>query len=259
MRLRWQRQDERRYSEESSSSARRSYSSLSYRYELGWNWRPGADLRLGLQGEYLTRDDGVSGVGQREYALKGTGRRRLLAKWTLQGEARLAEVKSDEPAGSVRPWFYSYPGRNIDASLRVAWDPTEYLSVGRQLVCPQAGGKGGGSTMSVWNPPPASETLRPSFASAVRAWAVRPATGRSSGWWPDFWPGMLAALLTSPAPVSAAEAPVLVLAPGTRRGAADAGRSGCGPILAGEVAGGTVAGTGRRGQRRYPGGLAPLG
>jgi hypothetical protein len=30
----------------------------------------------------------------------------------------------------VRPWFYAYPGRNFDSTLRLAWDPTEYLSVG---------------------------------------------------------------------------------------------------------------------------------
>ena len=32
---------------------------------------------------------------------------------------RLAEVKSEEPPGSVRPWFYSYPGRNFDSTLRL--------------------------------------------------------------------------------------------------------------------------------------------
>ena len=129
LRLRWLRQDESRLSTESAASARRSYRSLTRRYEAGWTHRQSSDLRLGLQGELITRADRVSGVSQREYALVPTLRRRILRQWTVVGSLRLAEVTSDEPVGSQRPWFYAYPGRNVESSLRLSWEPSQYLSV----------------------------------------------------------------------------------------------------------------------------------
>jgi hypothetical protein len=129
LRLRWSRLQENRFSTESATSARRSYQSLTRRYEAGWNLRPSSELRLGLQGEYITRDDAASRVSQQEYALNPTLRQRLRRQWTIQGSLRLAEVTSEEPAGSQRPWFYSYPGRNVDSSLRLSWEPSQYLSV----------------------------------------------------------------------------------------------------------------------------------
>jgi hypothetical protein len=84
---------------------------------------------VGLQIEFITRNDEVSLVSQQEYALRPTARQRILRQWTIQADLRLADVTSDEPAGSQRPWFYSYPGRNTESTLRLAWDPSQYLSV----------------------------------------------------------------------------------------------------------------------------------
>ncbi|MEN8006431.1 MAG: hypothetical protein ABFS42_05415 [Candidatus Krumholzibacteriota bacterium] len=125
----WGRQDERRYSQEGSASARGSFVVLTRRYELGYNYTPTTNLRLGLQGEFLTRNDEVSGVSQEELALRPTVRSRFRRSWTLLGEVRISDVKSDEPPGAVRPWFFSFPGRNVESSLRLAWDPTEFLAV----------------------------------------------------------------------------------------------------------------------------------
>ena len=129
LRLRWQQQDERRYTSETSASVRRSFVALTRRYELGWNVRPKPDLRVGIQAEYLTRIDRISLVRQQEYALRPTSRQRIGRAWTLQVEVRLAEVVSEEPVGVVRPWFFPLPGRNVDSSLRLAWEPTRYLTV----------------------------------------------------------------------------------------------------------------------------------
>ncbi len=129
LRGRWQQTDERRLSTESSTSTRRSYVSLTRRYEVGWNFRPSGDVRLGLQAEFLTRDDAVSNVAQKEYALRPTLRQRLARQWTVQADLRLAEVTSDEPPGTQRPWFYGYPGRNVESTLRVSWEPSDFLSV----------------------------------------------------------------------------------------------------------------------------------
>jgi len=129
LKLRWQHDQDRRYTAEGNQSARRSFLILGRRYELGWNYSPTTDLRLGLQGEYLRRQDDVSGVAQKEVALRPTGRARLRKAWTLQGDLRFADVTSDEPAGSVRPFFFSQPGTNVEASLRLAWDPSGFLSV----------------------------------------------------------------------------------------------------------------------------------
>jgi hypothetical protein len=38
-------------------------------------------------------------------------------------------VNSEEPAGALRPYFYGFPGRNVESSLRLAWDPSEFLAV----------------------------------------------------------------------------------------------------------------------------------
>ena len=47
----------------------------------------------------------------------------------MQGEVRVSDVQSEEPPGVTRPWFFSFPGRNVESSLRLAWDPTEFLAV----------------------------------------------------------------------------------------------------------------------------------
>ncbi len=129
LKLRYQREDDRRYTAESSQSTRRTFLILGHRYELGWNYNPTTDLRLGLQGEYLLRQDDISGVHQTEVALRPTGRARLRKAWTLQAELRFADVKSDEPSGAVRPFFFAQPGRNVESSLRLAWDPSGLMSV----------------------------------------------------------------------------------------------------------------------------------
>ena len=129
LKLRWQRQDDRRYTAEGTQSARRSLLILSRRYEVGWNYSPTTDLRLGLQAEYIERRDNISGVDQKEIALRPTGRARLRKAWTLQGDLRFANVDSAEPVGAVRPFFFPLPGRNVESSLRLAWDPSGLLSV----------------------------------------------------------------------------------------------------------------------------------
>jgi hypothetical protein len=129
LRLRWAQNQEIRSSTESALSTRRSYDSLTRRYEAGWNIRPGSDLKLGLQGELITRAEELTLIKQTEYALRGTGRQRLRRKWTIQTDVRLAEVSSEEPVASIRPWFYAYPGRNVESSLRVTYEPSRFLSV----------------------------------------------------------------------------------------------------------------------------------
>jgi hypothetical protein len=129
LRLRWLRNDERRYSEEDAVSARSSFVSLTRRYELGYTWNPSTDLRFGLQGEVIDRRDEISRVTQDEYAVRPTVRGRFARVWTLQGDVRVSDVTSDEPAGALRPYFYAFPGRNLESSLRLAWDPSEFLAV----------------------------------------------------------------------------------------------------------------------------------
>ncbi|MFT5232485.1 MAG: hypothetical protein ACI9UQ_000507, partial [Candidatus Krumholzibacteriia bacterium] len=129
VKLRWQRDDDRRYTGESDFSARRSLLVLIRRYELGWNYSPTTDLRFGLQGEYILRDDDISGVKQDEIALRPTSRARLKKAWTLQADLRFAKVNSDEPIGALRPFFFPQAGANIESSLRLAWDPSGFLSV----------------------------------------------------------------------------------------------------------------------------------
>jgi len=127
--LRWAQRDERRLTQEGAISARGSFETLTRRYETGYNYNPTTNMRLGLQGEFITRSDEVSGVSQEELALRPNVRSRFRRTWTLQAELRISDVKSEEPPGSLRPWFFSFPGRNVESSLRLAWDPTEFLAV----------------------------------------------------------------------------------------------------------------------------------
>ncbi len=129
LRLRWAVNEENRLTRESAISSRSSYLSMTRRHEASWNFRPGQDLKLSLQGEFITRDEAITAIAQKEYAVRGSGRQRLHKQWTVLSDLRLAEVTSDEPDGSVRPWFYSYPGRNVESTLRLAWEPSRFLSV----------------------------------------------------------------------------------------------------------------------------------
>lgn len=142
VKLRYLFEDDRRHSSESTFSSRSSFKSLTRTHELGWNYRPSTELRLGLQGEYILRKDRDSGVDQTEYAVKPTGRYRLHKKWTLQTDVRVSEVKSDEPFGTIRPWFYPLPGRNVESSLRLAWDPSEFLGVSLNWFARKNGERG---------------------------------------------------------------------------------------------------------------------
>ncbi len=133
---------ESRSSTESIISSRRSYLSLIRELELGLGYRPSAGMRLNLAFGYLTRNDEVTGVNQKEYALHPTGRQKLFGEWTLQADIRLSEVKSEEPAGAVRPWFYPLAGRNVESSFRLGWQPSTYLDVGLSYFARKQGERG---------------------------------------------------------------------------------------------------------------------
>jgi hypothetical protein len=113
----------------SGLSSSRSYSSLTRRSQLEGSLRPGAGNRLALALEYITRQDAVSGVSQTEWALGPSIRYRLAQRWSAQAAIRWAEVTSEEPPGTIRPFFYSWPGRNVEMSARLGWDPSDQLSV----------------------------------------------------------------------------------------------------------------------------------
>jgi len=53
---------------------------------------------------------------------------RVGEQWSLNANLRLADVQSDEPMGAIRPYFFPTPGTNVEASSRLAWDPSRHLS-----------------------------------------------------------------------------------------------------------------------------------
>ncbi len=65
-----------------------------------------------------------------------------MENWTLQADMRFSQVSSDEPAGSLRPWFYPIPGRNVDSSLRLGWEPSSYLDMGLSYFARKQGDRG---------------------------------------------------------------------------------------------------------------------
>jgi len=133
---------ENRYSTESASSSRRSFESVLREYELGYGYRPSADLRMNLAAGYITRVDRVSRVSQKEYSLHPNARHKFKGQWTIQADARFSQVQSDEPFGSLRPWFFPVPGRNVESSIRLGWEPSSYLDVGLSYFARKQGDRG---------------------------------------------------------------------------------------------------------------------
>jgi len=140
MKLRLQREDDNRFSTENSVSSRRSVVARSQRLELGWSYRPSTLVRLGFQGEYINRRDAVSEIRQRELAVRPTWRSRFSGDWTLQGDLRFADVRSDEAEGVLRPFFFARPGLNVDTVVRLAWEPSRLLTVSASWVSRKSGG-----------------------------------------------------------------------------------------------------------------------
>ena len=127
LRLRGVLDDEKRMTAESGGS-NRSYDSRTRRAESELSWRPGANNRLALAGEFITREDEVTGVSQDELAIGPSARIKVARRWTALVNLRLATVDGDEPAAVVRPYFYSIPGANHEITARLGWDPTSRLS-----------------------------------------------------------------------------------------------------------------------------------
>ncbi|MGD9548036.1 MAG: hypothetical protein AB7V45_10920 [Candidatus Krumholzibacteriia bacterium] len=139
---RWKRADERRYSTESTASSRRSFLVRTDTYEVGWDFAPHPGLKLGVQAEHIRRRDAISEVSQKEYALRPSLRQRLRRNWTLQGDVRFSDVAGEETAGTIRPWFFPQPGLNVESSLRLAWEPSAYLTVSGSWFARKQGERG---------------------------------------------------------------------------------------------------------------------
>jgi hypothetical protein len=128
LRLRGTHENDRRATDAVQSVSRQSYDVLYRRLELEGALRPVPGDRLSLTVEAGQRADDASSITQDEVALAPAVRWRPRAAWTVQTDLRLAEVSSDEPPGSLRPYFFPRPGRNIDASARLGWNPNEFLT-----------------------------------------------------------------------------------------------------------------------------------
>ena len=121
---------ERRATEDDYAlGASRSYDSIIWQQELEGSFRPIPGNRLALAADYVSREDGVSGIVQKEIGLRPSAQFRIAERWSGTTSLRLASVDSREPSGSLRPYFYPRPGVNHEASARLAWDPSAQLTV----------------------------------------------------------------------------------------------------------------------------------
>ena len=129
--LRWRtrREADRRRTEEGGFSSNRSYGTVVWHHEVEPTWRGSPGNQLAVAVDHVRRDDAVSGVTQREWGIKPSARWRLAQRWSGTAEVRWAEVASEEPAGSLRPFFFPYPGVNVDIVTRLTWDPSRTMSV----------------------------------------------------------------------------------------------------------------------------------
>ena len=129
LRGRSQRGDEERLTQEGTFSANRSYRTVTWRQELEWSLRPGAGNQLSVAADVIRREDAVSGVNQREYGLKPAARVRLEQRWSGQADLRWSHVASDEPPGTLRPFFFAEPGANVEATARLNWEQSSLMTV----------------------------------------------------------------------------------------------------------------------------------
>ena len=129
LRARTRRGDISRTTREEVLSANRSYDVVFRRQELEWSVQPSRGRRLSVTGDVQWRRDATSGVVQHEYGLKPAARWRLRERWSSLAEVRWAMVNSDEPDGVVRPYFFSEPGGNVEASARLNWEPSDLITV----------------------------------------------------------------------------------------------------------------------------------
>lgn len=141
IRLRGGQEDDRRGSDAVLNPTQLDYTTLTRRFESEGSWRPVAGSRMAVAVEFLTRDDAVSGVKQSETALRPSLRWRLQRGWSLQNDLRLSEVRSEEPPDVRRPYFFPSPGTNVDASMRISWDPNRHLGVSLAWFARKPGGR----------------------------------------------------------------------------------------------------------------------
>jgi hypothetical protein len=141
LRLRGGVEDDRRSTDAELNPTQLDYTVTTRRGEGEASWRPAAGSRVALAIEYLTRDDTISRVSQREVALRPSVRWRLAQRWSAQADVRLADVNSDEPPGSRRPYFFLPPGTNVEAATRIGWDPSRYLNVAVAWFARRPGGR----------------------------------------------------------------------------------------------------------------------
>jgi hypothetical protein len=129
LRLRATRTDETRANREQALTGNRPYDSLTTGWEVEGSRRPspGNDLAIAL--DHAVRRDLVSGVRQSDWGLKPQVRLRFERRWTGYSELRWSWVEAEEPAGSLRPYFYPYPGGNVEAASRLAWTPSTTLTL----------------------------------------------------------------------------------------------------------------------------------
>lgn len=129
LRLRATRTDEARANREQALASNRPYDSLTEDWELEGSRRPSPGNELLLALNRAERRDLVSGVRQRDWGLKPQARLRLERRWTGFAELRWSWVEADEPPGALRPYFYPYPGGNVEAGARLAWTPSASLTL----------------------------------------------------------------------------------------------------------------------------------
>ncbi len=129
LRLRLGSEDDRRRTDAVLNPTQLAYTTATLRAELEGSVRLAAGGRAALAVERLAREDAVSGVEQRESALRPAVRWRLRRAWSVQTDLRVADVRSAEPIAGRRPFFFPSPGTNVEATTRVGWDPSRYLGV----------------------------------------------------------------------------------------------------------------------------------
>ena len=129
VRWRTRREFDRRRTEETGFSSNRSYGTVVWHHEVEPTWRGAPGNQLAVAVDHARRSDDVSGVEQREWGVKPSARWRLARRWSGTAEVRWANVASDEAAGALRPFFFPYPGVNVDVITRLTWDPSRTMSV----------------------------------------------------------------------------------------------------------------------------------
>jgi hypothetical protein len=128
LRWRFNRTSDRRRTEEADYSANRPFDTVDLMNQLEWQYRASRSSSFSLSVIHDRREDTVSAVEQDEIGARLNLRQRVHQKLSLLVDAAVSDVNNRAQGSGVQPFFFPYPGTNVENNLRLSWESTEMIT-----------------------------------------------------------------------------------------------------------------------------------